>query len=175
MPESGGRNQQSVWRKSSRTRLVLALLILVWMGVIFYFSAQNGAQSSQTSGRVVKEVIRVMYPDFSSMPKQKQASLQHMITLIVRKGAHFTEYLILGALIAAFVHTFTEKRFRMVWMAWIAGTIYAAGDELHQMFSNGRTPKLLDVCIDSSGVLCGAVLCLAAAALAVWIRRRRQK
>lgn len=175
MPESGSRNQQRMQSGLGRTRLVLALLILVWMGVIFCFSSQNGEQSSQTSGRVVKEVIRIVYPEFSSMPKQKQTSLQHMITLIVRKGAHFTEYLILGALLAAFVHTFTEKRFRMVWMAWLAGTIYAAGDEFHQMFSDGRTPKIFDVCIDSSGALCGVALCLAAAALAVRIRRRRRK
>jgi hypothetical protein len=40
------------------------------------------------------------------------------------------------------------------------GTLYAASDELHQMFSDGRSPQVRDVCIDSAGVLTGVLVTL---------------
>ena len=43
--------------------ILLAALVLGWMGVIFMFSSQDGAASSETSGRVVERVIAVVKPD----------------------------------------------------------------------------------------------------------------
>ena len=38
------------------------------------------------------------------------------------------------------------------------GTLYAVTDELHQGFVGGRHPAVLDVCIDSSGVIAGVLV-----------------
>lgn len=83
--------------------ILLAALVLVWMGVIFAFSSQDGAASSETSGRVVKVVITVIKPDFNSLAKSEQISFRGMVTFFVRKGAHFTEYMILGVLLFYFI------------------------------------------------------------------------
>ena len=48
---------------------------------------------------------------------------------------------------------------RLVAAAWALGTLYAASDEVHQLFIEGRTGQLSDVLLDSSGVLAGALLC----------------
>ena len=99
-----------------------------------------------------------------------------MVTFFVRKGAHFTEYMILGVLLFLFYYEWRPKlfqvpqkenthimqlRLRRIWFtAWITGTLYAAGDEFHQMFTGGRSPQVRDVCIDSSGVAVGCLLAL---------------
>ena len=52
--------------------ILLAALVLGWMDVIFMFSSQDGAASSETSGRVVERVIAVVKPDFNSLAKSEQ-------------------------------------------------------------------------------------------------------
>ena len=54
--------------------------------------------------------------------------------------------------------------------AWLIATLYAATDELHQMFVSERGPAALAVCIDSAGALTGA---LAALAVMVFFARRQ--
>lgn len=44
---------------------------------------------------------------------------------------------------------------RLCASAWAFATIYAATDEIHQLFVSGRTGKPTDVLIDSAGVLFG--------------------
>lgn len=163
--------------------ILLAALVLGWMGVIFMFSSQDGAASSETSGRVVKVVITVIKPDFNSLAKSEQISFRDMVTFFVRKGAHFTEYMILGVLLFLFYYEWRPKifqvpqkenthimqlRLRRIWFtAWITGTLYAAGDEFHQMFTGGRSPQVRDVCIDSSGVSVGCLIALVVMVLIV--------
>ena len=157
--------------------ILLAALVLGWMGVIFMFSSQDGAASSETSGRVVERVIAVVKPDFNSLAKSEQ------IRFLVRKGAHFTEYMILGVLLFLFYYELRPKiflvpqkenmhimklRLRRIWfIAWITGTLYAASDEFHQMFTGERSPQVRDVCIDSSGAAVGCLLALMAMVLIV--------
>jgi VanZ family protein len=43
-------------------------------------------------------------------------------------------------------------------LAWAAGTVYAATDELHQSFVAGRNGSMFDVCLDSVGVLVGVAV-----------------
>ena len=51
-----------------------------------------------------------------------------------------------------------SPRIRALPRAWGLATLYAATDELHQMFVAERGPALLDVCIDSAGALAGVLL-----------------
>src|SRR5437870_6829705 len=66
---------------------------------------------------------------------------------ILRKGAHVTEYAILGALLL--------RALGREPLALAAGIGYAATDELHQHFVRGRHASLLDVLIDAAGVAAG--------------------
>ena len=42
--------------------------------------------------------------------------------------------------------------------AWLAGTLYAVTDEIHQSFVPGRSCELRDMGIDSCGVLAGVLV-----------------
>jgi VanZ family protein len=66
---------------------------------------------------------------------------------LLRKGAHVTEYAILGALLLRALGRETP--------ALAVGIAYAATDELHQHFVRGRHASPFDVLIDAVGVAAG--------------------
>ena len=67
--------------------------------------------------------------------------------VVLRKLAHLTEYAILGALLL--------RATRRPWLSLALATLYAASDEVHQHFVEGRHAAPLDVAIDAVGVLAG--------------------
>jgi VanZ family protein len=66
---------------------------------------------------------------------------------ILRKGAHITEYAILGALLYRVLQREAPTL--------AAGIAYAASDEFHQHFVRGRHASPVDVAIDALGVTVG--------------------
>jgi VanZ family protein len=66
---------------------------------------------------------------------------------ILRKGAHVTEYAILGLLLVRALGREAP--------AFLLGVAYAVTDEVHQHFVSGRHASPIDVAIDSAGVLLG--------------------
>jgi VanZ family protein len=69
---------------------------------------------------------------------------------VLRKGAHVTEYAILGLLLLRAVGRELP--------AFLIGVAYAITDEMHQHFVQGRHASPVDVAIDSAGILLGIVL-----------------
>ena len=69
--------------------------------------------------------------------------------LVLRKLAHLVEYAVLGLLLARALPELA---------AVAAGTLYAITDEIHQALVPGREGALVDVTIDSLGVVAGVLL-----------------
>ena len=76
---------------------------------------------------------------------------------ILRKGAHLTEYAVLGGLL--------YRALGREALALAVGIAYAATDELHQYFVRGRHASPVDVAIDAVGVAVGML---------VWLRLRER-
>ncbi|MBQ5978057.1 MAG: VanZ family protein [Oscillospiraceae bacterium] len=137
-------------------------LVLLLMGLIFYFSSQTGVQSGGSSGRLDALFLRWLYPDFSAYSAQRQGDLYFLVDFIVRKTAHVLEFSALG--FALRLHLQAVGRWITIrhpqFLAWGIGTLYAASDELHQFFSAGRAARLADVGIDSLGVILGLLFFL---------------
>jgi VanZ family protein len=74
--------------------------------------------------------------------------------LALRKAAHLAEYAVLGALLARALYNTIAG---WAWLSWVAGTVYAASDELHQHFVPGRQASALDLAIDATGVAVGVL------------------
>ena len=70
--------------------------------------------------------------------------------LVLRKGAHMTEYAVLAALLLRAL----EREVPTLTL----GVLFAASDELHQAFVRGRHAALLDVAIDTGGLLVGLLV-----------------
>jgi VanZ family protein len=70
--------------------------------------------------------------------------------LVVRKLAHAAEYAILGALLV--------RATGRVRLAFVLAVVYAASDEFHQSFVEGRVAAVHDVAIDAAGAALGILL-----------------
>lgn len=126
------------------------IAVVMWCVVIFFFSQQNGQESGNTS-ELVKKLFMLIGIDVNSI-------LGEMATLVIRKGAHFTEYFILYLLTFNAIGNGGKLKRRLAG-ALMFTVFYAASDEIHQYFIPGRACALKDVLIDSSGgVLAGIIM-----------------
>lgn len=122
-----------------RQRWMLAFL---WMLIIFFLSAQSGDESGSLSTSLFKPLFDMLVP--MGMPAD-------ILSLIIRKTAHYTVYLILGILVYRAIDTYAIERSQKVYLAMLLCIGYAISDEIHQIFVPGRAGTLLDVLIDSMG------------------------
>ncbi len=99
--------------------------ILIWMGVIFYFSSIPNLRYSQ---KVDLEII-------------------------LRKGAHFLEYAVLAFLLWRILLKILSPNYKKAYyLSFLTASLYSISDELHQVFISGRTGKAEDVLFDITSV-----------------------
>lgn len=149
----------------SRRFLVCALLTLLWMTVIFLFSSQNGEESAGLSAQLLAFLCGI----FHYTPSPDTASL---LTLLLRKAAHMTEFGILALLWLGTLRSGFGRFRGMYPAAFAAASLYAATDELHQLFVNERAGQFADWLIDSAGAL---LFLLAVWVIARFMRRPTQE
>lgn len=125
------------------------------MAAIFSLSAQDGEESSELSGWLMKLLDIV-----------PQAGL------IVRKSAHALEYMLLAVLMLNALHA-TGGRLRP-FLSFMLTAAYAATDEFHQLFVDGRAGRFADVLIDSAGAAVGIIAALVLVAAISKIRRKER-
>lgn len=137
----------------ARVRLWTYAPLLLWIGVIFYLSSDQGSMSS--TSWVIGPVLQFLFPG----APEETIRLYHGY---VRKFAHFAAYAVLGVLAArAFVSNETTRIARH-WFAFSIGVVLltAVIDEANQSLSSTRTGSIYDVAIDGLGGL--AALCVIA-------------
>lgn len=105
------------------------LLLFLWMGVIFYFSALPGNGITGFD----------------------------LLVFLERKGAHVGEFFILALLIAWVLEERLKKMNLLLGWNIASALLYAVSDEFHQSFVFGRTAKWSDVGIDALGIMLAAV------------------
>ena len=143
-----------------------------WMGLIFWFSAQNAEKSAESSGSVMTFLLRLFKVD-SMEEILTDTVLYSMVDFALRKSAHFAVFGILGILLCITISLYPNAiRLQKIVLPLSLGILYACIDELHQYFVPGRACQIRDVCIDTAGVLVGVLLVLWLGRL---IRRRREK
>lgn len=141
-------------------RKIFIMAVLLWMVGIFAFSARNGSISTQDSNHIGMLVGKILIQDFEDWDVQEQLTFVEKIDHSVRKTAHAAEYAVLGMLLVGALYQREEKNRRIAFLSWGIGTVYAATDEIHQLFVPGRSGQLSDVLLDSSGVAIGVVVVL---------------
>lgn len=132
---------------------------LLMMYLIFTFSSQTGAESSSLSTKVTKTVLIVA--DHVLDKGWDEGDIQERVEkyeFYVRKAAHMTEYCILAITIALPLYVYGLRGILLILVAGAACVLFAAGDEYHQGFVDGRGPSVKDVCIDSIGAFIGIFL-----------------
>lgn len=113
------------------------------MMLIFIMSSFNSVESGNQSNFIVNLIVDVFNIDNIDL-----------LSLIIRKLAHFTEYFILGILVYNLISSYNKRTY----MALIICILYAISDEVHQIFVPGRSCQMYDILIDSLGSLVGIFL-----------------
>lgn len=164
--------------RPGRKQTILLALTILWMAVIFSFSARPADESTQMSMSVGKWICQIFVPGYDDWDEEKQESFAEKIDHPVRKCAHASEYAVLGIMLSSLALPFEETKegkgrrllpWKRIAAAVLTGILYAASDEFHQRFVPGRSCQFTDVLIDSGGLFVGVVLVLAAA----WYCRRK--
>ena len=140
-------------------RNLAGALAIVWMCVIFAFSAQTKEESSAVSEsfsyRMVSSTRFFFHLD---MDDARVKEIADAIEGFVRKAAHMTEYGILSVLLYIWIGQWSMSFLRRWGTAFGAATVYAATDEVHQLFVAGRSGRFTDVCIDGLGACLGVIV-----------------
>lgn len=150
--------------KQNYKRMVWLFLAFAWMILIFSFSHQKAEESSEISGTLTYRMAEGINEAFSMDWKEETliqyaAEWEHPI----RKLAHMTEYAILAWIFLGNCLQYDLLQKRCYMWAGLGAAMYAMTDEFHQLFVEGRSGEIKDVCIDSSGAIAGllaAWLCL---------------
>jgi VanZ family protein len=148
-------------RRSGRTKL--GWLRAWWPAIAwacFIFVMSTDSFSAQHTGRIIEPILRWLIPSLT----KAQFVLIHYI---IRKIAHFTEYV----MFSFFLYRGVRGRghgWHWTWAlaAFSIATGYAALDEIHQLFVTSRHASPYDAMIDATGSL------LAVLAIWLWFRFR---
>ncbi len=143
---------------------VLLVLLVAWCITIWQFSMAPAEKSSGTSSQV---------QDFCNDVLDKVGVDATVSAKTVRKTAHFSEFMLLGALAVAtlFAHGFGH------WLL-LSPLVFAPAaivDECIQIFVPGRGPAILDVLLDVAGGTFGAAVFWALITLLLYIKNKREK
>lgn len=149
----------------NRKRFIITLLTLFTVltaATIFWFSSRTAEDSDRQSGMVTDIILRIFCPGYSQMNEaEKQAEIDHAM-LYVRKAAHVTEFAVFSlmcTLLLGYIHCQKTQRLkRYALLALAAGVCLAAVDEFSQLGVSGRSGSLIDVGIDTAGVVIGSVI-----------------
>ena len=155
---------QKTWVRILTTAMTIGMMVL-----IFFFSTEPAIQSDSTSGRIAEKAADIVRPQWRKMPARARKTFFDQVQYVVRKCAHFTEFMLLGISLRMCLESWMEKRKGLGPAAWAGAALYAALDEYHQIGVDGRSGQIADVMLDSCGVLAGVLL----AGLAIRMTRRR--
>lgn len=124
--------------------------VILWMMLTFILSAQTGNQSGQLSAGITKKVVEAI-----KIITHKEDFNLDTFNHIVRKCAHFMNYLVLALLVLNALRKKEKLKVKNVIFTFVICALYASSDEYHQLFVPGRGPQVRDVFIDSSGAVVG--------------------
>ena len=124
-----------------KIRLISGSVALLLMGVIFYFSAQPGEASDETS----MGLFALLFGQGMDVALLWNA--------LVRKAAHMIEFGALAVPVWFFFGTFRLPRRARLWLPVGFCALYAVSDELHQLFVPDRSCEAADVLVDALGSL----------------------
>lgn len=124
---------------------ISAIALIAVLITIFILSAQNGEESSSTSG-FFTELIEAVFGQAASES-------------IIRALAHFCEFAGLGFLVCNLLFALKDRL--KPFFSILFSFLYAVSDEIHQYFVPDRSCQLSDLAIDSCGIILGvAVFCI---------------
>ncbi|MEG2770043.1 MAG: VanZ family protein [Oscillospiraceae bacterium] len=121
------------------------IILILWLGVIFFLSSQTGDESGVISEGMTESVVQTT---------DQENPVYKFVEKIIRKSGHFAEYAVLGIL-ACLAFCCDKKSVKRYLAVFVFGTFYAMTDEIHQLYVPKRSGEVRDIFFDACGVLLG--------------------
>lgn len=134
-----------------------AVALACWVAFIWCHSLVQGPQSSLESGMVVA-LLRPLFEAVGVLDVD-------LMSLVVRKCAHFSEYAVLGVLACGLFRARGRETGHRALPAALIVALVPVVDECIQLGVPGRSGQPADVLIDLSGLLVGSIVSAAVARL----------
>ena len=147
----------------SKKAIILLIMVIIWMGLIFYMSNSNGDDSGSESEDIVTFIIdkydKITNASIETISYHKSPEFIKNANFYFRKMCHFSEYFILGILLFCFLIALNRySLLKCVLYSILISILYACSDEFRQTFINGRSGQIIDILIDCSGAIIGVIL-----------------
>ena len=134
-------------------KIFLWILVIAWMGIIFYFSAANSEKSTKQSRAIIERANIVEVYD-KNTPQEKEEIIER-VDRVLRKAAHASVFLVLSILVCFLIKEYTLNIKTILIISIIVCFLYSCSDELHQLYVPGRSGEVMDVLIDNIGASIG--------------------
>lgn len=146
-------NKMTMDKKKMAVTILAAILLIMLYGIIFDFSSQNAQESTTVSIGVSQKCVNTINVlTMRGWTQERIAEYAEKLDFPIRKLAHFSEYAYMGMLVYIMLSQWMDtkqKRFLAFVILWVF--LSASFDEIHQLFSPGRSGNLKDVCLDTCG------------------------
>ncbi len=157
-------------KKTTVLRIFLIALCVLWMGVIFFLSAENSDESGGRSGDISYQIVEVFTKNDTDMTDAERQEIADKLDPPLRTMAHMFCFCVLGMLYFLTARTFPVSVKIGALSSVACALIYAISDELHQHFVPGRSMQLQDILVDLTGAVMGVAFIL----LVMRIGKRRK-
>ena len=131
-------------------RVIFTVALLWCIAYIFRNSLQTGAESSLRSQAAMQSVNDLL----------AHLRLGPLSEHVIRKLAHFLEFMLEGFLLMLCLRVYTKHFVRHMSWPLLAGMTTALLDETIQLFTPNRTSMVTDVWLDMTGVVAGLFVAL---------------
>lgn len=164
--------------KLNKKIIISIILVIIWMIVIFIFSAMPSDESNEKSKYVISKAVQTVEKTTEKSTSneninnqeteindksEKETQVNNRNTRItnklnapLRKCAHASVYFVLCIFITnAILEIKNKLKIKYSISSILISFLYACTDEFHQIFVQGRTGQFTDVLIDTSGAIIG--------------------
>jgi len=132
------------------------ILVIIWCGTIFYFSAQTAAKSGSQSFPISKGILGAVDKlQGKSVPDQALNKEAKAFDGNFREAAHSIFFFILAILVVNLLRLLRIFGWKAFFITIIFCVVYSLSDEIHQLFVPGRAFQLVDLMLDFVGVILG--------------------
>jgi len=127
--------------------------VILWMIIIFVFSAQESTETNHLSMSVSQMMIG--NKAIGSTEISDSSETLEWFNTIIRECAHFFLYFVLGILAVNAVRRTGMRSIKGFYLSASICFAYAISDEVHQIYVPGRYSSIKDILIDILGAIMG--------------------
>ncbi len=146
-------------RKKKFITVIAGICLVFTYGMIFSFSADNAEESSAISVKITDFLVQMYYRLIGGGTGQVIVDPTYVFPIeeVIRKLAHFTEYMLVGFLSYGIVILWMKNQITGFAIVLLQLVISGLMDEIHQYFVPGRYASVKDVLIDTAGGIAGII------------------